>query len=341
MDFDPYEEWPFKDEDRHFCSGVNSPGEVRGLARSGGHVGLVADRVSEKVLAELAMVRGSGLCVFVDSGAFSEVSFAGGTRTVARPFTEADWADRLATYKLVAREFKQDAFLVAPDAVGDQRETLVRLARYADEMFNLRAEEYAEIILPFQRGALGPADFVRVACGALGFADPILGIPSKKNATSAKQLAEDCRELAALAPWWTPRFHLLGMGPKSPRWDEQRAAIRASFPDAPVWSDSVGVRSEVGRTNGKGKGPRRMTAAQDVARSLGMTGSDVKAFGLAKVGAEDRQREVQAARRGGWYDPELESAPGVPLEEGCISYGPGGPFGEELQQQAELPLEAA
>jgi hypothetical protein len=326
QDFDPYEEWPFQDEDRHFCSGVNAPGEVRGLLASAQHIGIVADNASEPLLTALdEAAYAPCLTVFVDSGAFSEVSFDGGGRRVVKPITASEWRRRFAVYSRVAKAYGDRAYLVAPDAVGDQAETLARLETYAADVRALR-DIGAQVIVAMQRGALDAPTFVAHVAQVLGFGDFILGIPSKKNATTAWQLFEDCRALY-LSGYEGDRFHLLGMGPSSSRWDAQRDAVRDWFPEAAVFSDAVGARREVGRTNGTGGKPRRLTAAQDAARARGLSGSDVKAAAVAELGHGDQHRRVQAARRAGWFDPELESAPGVPLEPGCIEYGAGGPFG--------------
>lgn len=337
-DFDPIEQWPFKDEDLHFCSGVNAPGEVRGLALSGQSVGLVADKVSANVLDELSNYRCGPLRVFVDSGAFGEVRFGPAGREVVNPITDDDWNERFEVYRRACEAIgPHNVYLVAPDAVGDQAETLVRLRKYAPAVRSLH-DLGANIVVAMQRGELDAVEFVRAVFGAIGFADFIVGIPSKKSATTPEVLGDDCQALYA-AGFDGARFHLLGMGPSSRRWDEQREAIRAWFPEALIYSDAVGSRREAGRTNGPGGGPRRLTLAQDEARARGATGSEVKAQAIAALGHEDCRRQAQAARRAGWFDPELESAPGVPLSDGCIEYGPGGPFGvahTNPQPQGEL-----
>jgi hypothetical protein len=166
----------------------------------------------------------------------------------------------------------------------------------------------------------------------------VIGIPSKKSATKPAELAalaSALRELGVVAP-----FHLLGMGPKSKGWGPMRKAIRDHLPMAVIYSDSVAIRAEVGRTNGRGGGARRITAAQDRARARGVTGTEIKSVALIETGHDDMRTAAQAARRAGWYDPELESAPGVPflLDDGspCLSYGPGGPFGDAATVAAPI-----
>jgi hypothetical protein len=340
--FDPLEVWPFQDEDRHFCSGVNSPGEVNGLALSGRSIGITCTEIRAGLLEELELFAGGGLEVFVDSGAFSEVKFSAAGRTVVAPITAADWLERFEVYRFVAAAFRSRAFIVAPDAVGDQLETLARMERWGHVMRGLALHYGARVIVPVQKGELEPIEFLTRALLALRLPKDqiVIGIPSKKSATTPVELRTLAAELAANGV--TAPFHLLGMGPKSKGWEPMRAAIRASMPEVAIYSDAVGVRGEVGRTNGPGGTPRRMTIAQDRARSRGLKGPAIKAAALTETGWEDSRRATQAARRAGWYDPELESSPGVPFvdEDGqpCLDYGPGGPFGDDASPQAELDL---
>jgi hypothetical protein len=220
--------------------------------------------------------------------------------------------------------------------VGDQQQTLERMIELGYIMRGLALHYGCKVIVPVQRGELEAVDFLVSALVALRLPKEsiVIGIPSKKSATTPAQLralAQALKEQGVEAP-----FHLLGMGPKSKGWAAMVRAIRDSFPQATIYSDSVDIRAQVGRTNGPQGGARRITVAQDRARARGVTGSDIKAAALIEVGTQDARAAAQAARRQGWFDPELESAPGVPLEPGCISYGPGGPFGQEPHQQLLL-----
>lgn len=226
---------------------------------------------------DLAAAARSQSPVFVDSGAFSEVRFAPemGRFVDVRPITDADWLERLAAYRRIAQALGSRAFLVAPDKVGDQAETLRRLRRYAPQVRELR-EFGAQIIVPIQRGELEGAAFDRACAEALGFADYIRGIPSKKAAATPAEIAALSRELPAEA-----RIHLLGMGPASEGYEETIAAI--GRPAAQVLCDSVRIRALVGRTNGPGGGPRLLTRLADAAR---------QALGLhptRRLGSEDAQ----------------------------------------------------
>jgi hypothetical protein len=233
-------------------------------ARGKGHkVALVMTRegweMSEHRLGELAA---RGTRVFVDSGAFGEVKFCpeAGRLVDRNPITHAEWTRRLDAYQRIAKALGSNAFLVAPDKVGDQAETLRRLALYAPRVRALRALG-ANIIVPIQRGEMAGADFDRECARVLGFDDYIRGIPSKKAAASVAEIAELSSSLPVDA-----RIHLLGLGPFGSRYRAVLAAIGRQ-PEL-VFCDSVRIKALVGRTNGPGGGPRILTKLADQARVL-------------------------------------------------------------------------
>lgn len=116
-------------EDQHFASGVNHPGEVRGLAMSGRHIGITCGEIRDGLIAELELSNGGLTRLFVDSGAFSEVEFnpSSGRLEIAHPITDDMWVERFDLYTWAALNFGPRAYVVAPDCVGDQDLTLARL----------------------------------------------------------------------------------------------------------------------------------------------------------------------------------------------------------------------
>ncbi len=190
--------------------------------------------------------------VFVDSGAFR--AFGRG-----EPITPDQWEERLDRYQAIADALGCRAYLVAPDAIGDQTETLRLLARYADRVRALRARG-AQIIVPIQGGAMSGPEFDRECSAVLGFGDYIRGIPSRKAAATT----EEIRELCAALPD-TARVHLLGLGPWSPHY---AATVEATGRQpSRISCDSVRLTAMVGRKGGKGGGPRLYTRLCDLARA--------------------------------------------------------------------------
>lgn len=292
-------------EHAHFASGVNHPGEVRGLALSGRHVGITCGEIRTGLLAELEQFGAPGpMCLFVDSRAFSEVKFskATGRLEIVKPITDDQWAERFELYTWAARTFRIHAYVVAPDCVGNQTETLRRLQRFAPEVAAVAALR-AHIIVPVQKGELPMSAMFARACELLGLREaPIAGIPMKKDATSLADLAE----LVDSMPWYGCRFHLLGLGPESKRFAAAIRCIRSRRPNAMITSDSVTVRRLVGRTNGRKGQPRAITKYHDEARATGYTDPiAVKEYALERHGDDEYQQTLERAHAAGWYDTEL------------------------------------
>ena len=238
-------------------------GENAGGRGPGHRVALELTRTGWEITdAEIETLKASGSQVFVDSGAFGEVRFdpQAGRMVDVRPITDADWHTRLDAYDRIAAALGSSCYLVAPDKVGDQAETLRRLARYAPRVRALR-ELGANVIVPLQRGELSGAEFDRECSRILGFSDYVRGIPSKKAAATVEEIAELSRSLPADA-----RIHLLGLGPFGERYGKVIAAIDRA--PALVFCDSVRIKALVGRTNGRGGGARILTVLTDKARAF-------------------------------------------------------------------------
>lgn len=259
----------------YFPSGSNAPAEIAAFRSLAFHVGVAANELSAEGEAELLKYAGTGLLVFVDSGAFGEVEFPknappriGTTKGgKSKEITDAEWDKRLGLYERLAPVLREQLYVVAPDRVGCQRTTLERMARYADRVQAIAAHG-CNVIVPLQRGALTAIEFDKIAGATLGLSEHVRGIPLKNAATTW----EGFGELAASLPAGT-RVHLLGKGPGSK--PVKDAAGRghgfADFLEAvahlAVTCDSVALRRLVGRTNGPDNGPRDLTVAQDCFRA--------------------------------------------------------------------------
>lgn len=250
----------------YFASGSNAPVEIQGFARIGHPVGVSCAHLKpagEQALHQLP----PGLPTFVDSGAFSEADFPeDGPPVIVRPMTRAQWDHVMGVYERLARSRGSSLYVVAPDCVGDQAETLRRLRRYAPVMRRVR-KLGTNIIVPVQRGVVRQAEFDRQCAAVLGFDDYIRGVPSKKKATSFAQYAAFLREARP------KRVHLLGMGIRN-RSFPRFAAVAAEV-GAELFCDSCLIKGSVGKTNGrinhpaerKG-GPRIYTRAQQLAQAM-------------------------------------------------------------------------
>jgi hypothetical protein len=244
----------------YFASGSNRPADIRGFAAIGHAIGVAAPEVSPAAEAELVALAGTGVKVFVDSGAFSEVVFGPEGVTVVKPIEHAEWMTRLALYGRLAKALGPQVYLVAPDRIGNQEETLARLTKYAPELVALRALG-ANILVPIQKGTNSQAKFVELVTVALGFSDFVHAIPSKKKATTMAELGAYLAEVKPM------KLHFLGLGIKNALYGEVMALINELVPGAVASFDSNLICANVGR--GKTDATRRrLTVARDIAVTL-------------------------------------------------------------------------
>lgn len=274
-----------------FASGSNRPGEVRGMARVGLDVGVCADYVTAATEAALVELKDTDTLVFCDSGAFSEVSFSpevGGFVPTA-PISHEAWLEKLALYRRLGAALGPQAWLVAPDQVGSQEVTLERLTKYRPQLQQL-ALTGARVMVVAQRGALSQADFFKAAveaAGLIGYSGLVAGLPCKKSASSPAEVAAFLRDVKV------GNVHLLGLGPNNPKVCDYLAPFAVEGCETSVSLDSCLIAASVGKTNGKGGGPRRYTKAQDFAgRVLAAAG---RVASVASKAARDVALKVELA----------------------------------------------
>ena len=245
-----------------FSSGCQR-GEVTGFANLAIDVGVTATRMNDAIEAELHDLAGTDVQVFVDSGAFSEVSRSYPFEVV-KPLDEAHWDRVLALYERLAFTLGDQLHVVAPDRVGCQVTTLVRLKLYGRR---LRAIEDAgaRVLVPVQRGELDQVEFWRLALEVTGLRYAVPAMPCKKAATSAEEVG------AFVAATRPVTVHLLGMG-RSPRARKYLRAIAAASPTTQVQLDSCMIVAHAGRTKGPRGGARRVTLASDLAKIVAGAG---------------------------------------------------------------------
>jgi hypothetical protein len=314
-------------EQNHFNSGINDKGEIKGLLLSGRNIGITASNMRPGMIDALEMAPGIPLSrmtkLFVDSGAFSELVVTereDGPPLLSwpKPITDAGWRKRFKIYDWAAHTYRKRAYLVAPDQVGNQKVTLERLARYGAEVASWAAMG-ANIIVVAQKDPNGMdlGSFFQEATSILGLRPEfvIAGIPSEK----ARWTQDEVRAFAETLPEFGARVHLLGVGPKSKR-DAGRKynrywtsinTIKSVRPNCEIFSDSALVPDLVGRGTGRAsrvgeelKGDRIHTRLQDEARLRGLSGSDVKEYGILGQGALEAARDRQRAEDAGWFDDE-------------------------------------
>jgi hypothetical protein len=219
-----------------FASGANRETEIRGFARLGIPVGVSVNHLNPAAVDALLELQQP---VMIDSGAFSELAFTPLGRWTREPIDETEWERRLAIYLHLASALRELAILVVPDKVGDQRETLARLARYRKEIGEIAATG-ATLLLPLQVGELSHREFFEAG-------EKIAGVrltpamPMRKASTSEAALLTFLEEVR-------PRHvHLLGMGMGNHRTERLIRAIRCIAPSIFISMDSNLLRAVVGR----------------------------------------------------------------------------------------------
>jgi len=240
--------------DDYFPSGSNHAGEIAGFTDAGMNVGVAVNEVNSKSIQQLKKLAGTKAKVFVDSGAFGEISFNYpkkgsnklpkpdlpiGVPYDVKPITEEEWEERLALYDDLARTLGTQAYLVAPDKVADQQVTLERLEKYAGRVRKHR-ELGAQIIVPIQKGSMSMAEFDARVQEILGFDDYIRGVPMKKDATTVEEFSEFLRTTKP------KRVHLLGMGTLSEKYPEVQKAAEEASNETNLTLDAVRITALVG-----------------------------------------------------------------------------------------------
>jgi len=140
----------------------------------------------------------------IDNGAFSEVVFIDEGPRIVSPVTDQEWRRRLRLCVRLASSLREKAFVVAPDQVGSQQETLRRLSRYRSELAII-ANVGSILLLPLQVGPTSHAEFYEAAMLVAGV--PLTpAMPMRKAAMS---VADVVKFIEHVRP---PHIHLLGIG---------------------------------------------------------------------------------------------------------------------------------
>ena len=258
-----------------FASGANEPGEIRGFLSVGIPVGVSASELDESSLDEVLRIAGTGIPVFLDSGAVSEMSAdpakqeaAGlapspGVLRVVREILPEEWDVRLDRYDVLARGLGTQLHAVAPDRVGSQSITLARLDAHAPRLREIQATG-ARVLLPLHRGELSRAALYAEATRLLGFAPvPAFPMHARKGATLPADVVAFAGQVRP------PRLHLLGLGLKNSRTASLLKYLAHVAPELEVSMDSNLLTATVGRAP-DGTAARPLTAAYDRIRARGV-----------------------------------------------------------------------
>ena len=227
-----------------YCSGVAPICEIQALVDSDVNYGVSLHTLSNKSLKY--MLENPTGRIFVDSGAFAEYGKA--------RITHEQWLKKLDVYSQLANVYGKNALFVAPDCIGDQTETIIRLLRYKNKVLDLLRK--AEVIIPLQKGELSVSSFYYQIVQILGTSNFVCGLPFKKSALGMDDYVE---LVETVAP---KRVHFLGVSPRSQKFPYIKK-FTDSLEEPPCISlDAVMFRALAGRKYGV----KPLTEAQDFFR---------------------------------------------------------------------------
>jgi hypothetical protein len=228
----------------NYTSGTNRVCDLRGALAAGAPVGVDISRLSEAATKELLA---SHVPIFLDSGAFSEVSTRCGQVGIVRPITDDQWNRRLDKYLWITQQLGRKrkqlvacarVTVVAPDCVGNQELTLQRLAKFRDRVRQIHFAG-ADVVVPMQVGRLDVLEFYKKAHFILGF-EIVAGMPMNKAATTANAIQELLQDMKP------KRIHLLGMGTSNRKAGPILRFLRRLSPSTLISMDSNRIRAAVG-----------------------------------------------------------------------------------------------
>lgn len=252
-----------------FRSGMSSLSDLRGAMEACAAVGVVAGNLTlpQKYVA-IPHYLNQGGKVFVDSGAF-------GSFQTGEPM---DWERVLGAYECIAEGADKtgNLWVVSPDKIGDQAQTLALLAQWKTRVVGL-IELGCHVIVPIQCGDLPGQAMIDAVADVLGTRSWVAGIPSNKEAMSV----QECATLDHSA------FHILGRVQADQEQFDRVTALRKCNPDAVLTADANWMRSRLKKiceltefecVNRRG---RKLTRIEEI--------DHPRAFAIARAIREDQE----------------------------------------------------
>lgn len=211
-----------------FRSGMSRRNDMEAAIAAGVPFGAVAgELVTASKMLTIPKYLNAGGAVFIDSGAF----------TAFKTGEQVDFDEVLRCYEFVAEMADDGArglYVVSPDAVGDQQETLRLIALYRTRLLAL-IDTGCNLVMPIQRGAIPANDMLQAVKTILGTSQFVAGIPSNAEAMSV----EECATIAHHA------FHILGRVQMNDEQVARIAALRQLQPHAEITADANWMRSRI------------------------------------------------------------------------------------------------
>jgi hypothetical protein len=242
----------------YFASAASEPGQIAGYAEARRPFGVTASKLRPASWPALEAASKRGVRVFVDSGAFA--------RDGAR---EVNWSKILEAQTRIARMFKQNAIIVAPDVPGDPAATLELLHQHVATIkrWTHLGAEVIVVVQDIDR----PRNFWLQTSFIRSLKQPIVaGWPTRRKTKPGKleELVSAFRPggtgkiqpfSTAMQTYRPPRIHLMGLGPTGRYHGASGEAIAQTYPEIKFSADAAERSRLVGSDV---KGGRRLTAVE-------------------------------------------------------------------------------
>lgn len=219
-----------------YCSGATALYDAIGLTDAGKDIGIVADLVKPRILAQLRRSLKAGSHLFCDSGAYGAFKRwrAGKAPSPIQNFnTVFEVYDALLAGLPLHLRFR--LALVAPDVVGDQEESLAVLRINRSEVLRYIAAGTNVIVPMHTSKSCNSVQAFTEICQILGTSDFSVGIPAAAAPMPLEQIT-------ALRHW---RFHILGKSTLSLPLYKIAYAILHHNPDSFITCDSNRLRANL------------------------------------------------------------------------------------------------
>lgn len=216
----------------HFESGLTNITDLEGFIPTGLPVGIELHRASKRVIESVIDYANEGGKVFIDSGAFE--AFRNG-RTI-------DFTVTVNSYKNIASRVHPDKrshlFMVAPDVLDDQIQTLLLQTEHKEGLKNL-IDLGVNVLTPIQRGPRTFTQVYQYLKETLGTDKFSVSVPSNKFPWSWEELSEfvvRCKPKA---------IHFLGISHRRPHkyFRFKRLLEKVCGGDVLMTSDACSLRS--------------------------------------------------------------------------------------------------
>lgn len=214
-----------------FRSGMSRLNDMRGAIEAGVPIGAVATEIQMIcAMNTLPSYLAAGGAVFIDSGAFSELS----TKIVPNFNRVLNVYEMVAEMADLRSASLANLYIVSPDKVGDQIETLRRIRQYRERILGL-IDLGCQVIVPIQRGEMAASAMLAAVKDVLGSNRFVAGVPSNKEAMTI----EECAALKHHA------FHILGRVQMDEAQEARIEALRSAGENVQITADANWLRSRM------------------------------------------------------------------------------------------------